>query len=42
VIFNEITNLDLILFSKNRQRHFETRAANVWELTHKSKLSLSD
>jgi len=31
-----------ILLSKTRQRHFETRAANVWELTQKSELNLND
>ena len=40
MVFNETTNYGFILVNKTRQRHIETRAANVWELklTQKSEL----
>jgi len=30
--FNETTNYELILLSRTRQCHLETRAANIWDL----------
>jgi len=32
MIFNQITNYDLILPTETCQRHLETRAAKVWYL----------
>jgi len=41
MVFNETTKLFFGLRSKTCQRHLETWAANVWELTQKPELNLN-